>query len=102
MNGKLCYSINGGNCMNLLDEMNNFLSDLAVFYRKLQNYHWNIKGNDFFVIHEKLERYYVKRERSTTMGIRSSSPVYRLVISLIMRSRVKYRTLSVMRSIPMK
>lgn len=44
--------------MNLLDEMNNFLSDLAVFYRKLQNYHWNIKGNDFFVIHEKLERYY--------------------------------------------
>ena len=44
--------------MNLLDEMNKFLSDLAVFYRKLQNYHWNIKGNDFFVIHEKLERYY--------------------------------------------
>lgn len=44
--------------MNLLDEMNKFLSDLAVFYRKLQNYHWNIKGSDFFVIHEKLERYY--------------------------------------------
>lgn len=44
--------------MNLLDEMNTFLSDLAVFYRKLQNYHWNIKGNDFFVIHEKLEEYY--------------------------------------------
>lgn len=44
--------------MNLLDEMNVFLSDLAVFYRKLQNYHWNIKGTDFFVIHEKLEEYY--------------------------------------------
>lgn len=44
--------------MNLLDEMNTFLSDLAVFYRKLQNYHWNIKGNDFFVIHPKLEEYY--------------------------------------------
>ena len=44
--------------MNLLNEMNTFLSDLAVFYRKLQNYHWNIKGNDFFVIHAKLEEYY--------------------------------------------
>lgn len=44
--------------MNLLDEMNTFLADLAVFYRKLQNYHWNIKGNDFFVIHPKLEEYY--------------------------------------------
>lgn len=44
--------------MNLLDEMNTFLSDLAVFYRKLQNYHWNIKGSDFFVIHAKLEEYF--------------------------------------------
>lgn len=39
-------------------ELNEFLADLNVFYRKLQNYHWNIIGKDFFVIHSKLEEYY--------------------------------------------
>lgn len=43
---------------NFLNNLNNFLCDLNVFYRKLQNYHWNIKGASFFVIHSKLEEYY--------------------------------------------
>ena len=43
---------------NILNELNIFLSDLNVFYRKLQNYHWNIKGKEFFVVHGKLEEYY--------------------------------------------
>lgn len=43
---------------NILNNLNTFLSDLNVFYRKLQNYHWNIKGKDFFVMHSKLEEYY--------------------------------------------
>ena len=38
--------------------MNQFLCDLNVFFRKLQNYHWNIQGESFFRIHEKLEEYY--------------------------------------------
>ena len=42
----------------ILNNLNTFLSDLNVFYRKLQNYHWNIKGKDFFTIHSKLEEYY--------------------------------------------
>lgn len=44
--------------MNLVDDLNVLLADLAVFYRKLQNYHWNVTGEDFFVMHEKLEEYY--------------------------------------------
>ena len=43
---------------NILKDLNTFLSNLNVFYRKLQNYHWNIIGKDFFVIHGKLEEYY--------------------------------------------
>ena len=43
---------------NIIQDLNQFLADLAVFYRKLQNYHWNVTGKDFFVIHEKLEEYY--------------------------------------------
>lgn len=42
----------------LIKNLNTFLSDLNVFYRKLQNYHWNVYGKDFFVVHEKLEEYY--------------------------------------------
>jgi len=42
----------------ILNNLNSFLSDLNVFYRKLQNYHWNIKGKDFFTVHAKLEEYY--------------------------------------------
>ena len=42
----------------IVKNLNTFLSDLAVFYRKLQNYHWNIKGPHFFTLHEKLENYY--------------------------------------------
>lgn len=42
----------------IVNELNMYLANLNVFYRKLQNYHWNIKGKDFFVIHGKLEEYY--------------------------------------------
>lgn len=42
----------------IVDNLNNFLADLNVFYRKLQNYHWNICGKEFFVLHAKLEEYY--------------------------------------------
>jgi len=38
--------------------LNEFLADLNVFYRKLQNYHWNVQGKDFFRAHEKLEELY--------------------------------------------
>lgn len=42
----------------VINHLNVLLSDLAVCYRKLQNYHWNVKGEDFFEAHEKLEEYY--------------------------------------------
>ena len=43
---------------NLVKNLNCFLADLNVFYRKLQNYHWNVHGKNFFVFHSKLEEYY--------------------------------------------
>lgn len=44
--------------MSLEQSLNEFLADLNVFYRKLQNYHWNAQGKDFFRTHEKLEELY--------------------------------------------
>ncbi len=43
---------------NQVNDLNLLLSNLNVFYCKLQNYHWNVFGNDFFTVHEKLEEYY--------------------------------------------
>ena len=42
----------------ITEDLNLFLSNLNVFYRKLQSYHWNIKGEDFFNTHTKLEEMY--------------------------------------------
>ena len=50
--------IGGRNMENVIQKLNTYLADLNVFYRKLQNFHWNIQGEDFFVWHEKLEEYY--------------------------------------------
>lgn len=42
----------------LVKDLNEFLADLNVYYRKFQNYHWNIQGKSFFIMHTKLEEYY--------------------------------------------
>ena len=45
----------GSCCMEkVVNHLNILLADLNVFYRKLQSYHWNIKGHEFFWVHEKL------------------------------------------------
>lgn len=41
-----------------VEKLNLYLTNLNVLYRKVQNYHWNVTGNGFFAIHEKLEEYY--------------------------------------------
>lgn len=43
---------------NTIEALNVYLADLNVYYRKVQNYHWNIVGKGFFEIHAKLEEIY--------------------------------------------
>lgn len=40
------------------NKLNTLLSDLVVFYHKLQGHHWYVKGIDFFEYHEKLNGFY--------------------------------------------
>ncbi|MCB9207029.1 MAG: DNA starvation/stationary phase protection protein [Ignavibacteriales bacterium] len=42
----------------LIEKLNKNLADLQVLYVKLHNYHWNIKGQHFFGIHNVTEEYY--------------------------------------------
>jgi starvation-inducible DNA-binding protein len=53
---KLGYSKAGSH--ELVNALNNLLANYSVHYQKLRNYHWNVKGADFFDIHEQFEDQY--------------------------------------------
>jgi starvation-inducible DNA-binding protein len=38
--------------------LNKLLADYSVHYQKLRNFHWNVKGSDFFDLHEQFEMQY--------------------------------------------
>lgn len=43
---------------NTINALNQYLSDLSIYNKKILNYHWNIVGQGFFTVHEKLEEIY--------------------------------------------
>lgn len=42
----------------IVKRMNLLLANYHIHYQKLRNYHWNVKGPDFFDIHEQFELAY--------------------------------------------
>jgi starvation-inducible DNA-binding protein len=42
----------------LMELLNKNLANLQLFYVKLHNYHWNVKGMNFKPVHEMTEAYY--------------------------------------------
>lgn len=40
--------------------LNVLLANYHVHYQKLRNYHWNVKGNDFFDLHNTFEELYTE------------------------------------------
>lgn len=42
----------------MVDALNKLLANYSVHYQKLRNFHWNVKGADFFDVHEKFEEQY--------------------------------------------
>lgn len=38
--------------------LNQFLANLSILAKKVQNFHWNIQGKGFFTIHEQLDKMY--------------------------------------------
>lgn len=44
----------------MINNLNQLLADLTVFYQKLRHYHWNVKGPEFFRLHEKFELIYTE------------------------------------------
>ena len=60
------------------------LANSQVFYMKLRNYHWNVKGDKFFELHVKFEELYTEwaqhiddiAERMLTRGERPPSSLH--------------------------
>ncbi len=39
-------------------ELNKLLACYHIYYQNLRNFHWNVKGENFFALHEKFEQLY--------------------------------------------
>lgn len=44
--------------MNTKDGLNQYLADVNVLFRKVQNFHWNVVGTDFVPVHTQLQALY--------------------------------------------
>lgn len=40
------------------ESLNQLLANFQVYYQNLRGFHWNVKGNRFFVLHAKFEELY--------------------------------------------
>lgn len=38
--------------------LNQLLAAYQLHYQKLRNFHWNLKSQDFFILHDKFEQFY--------------------------------------------
>jgi starvation-inducible DNA-binding protein len=52
--------LNGGNEMDnqLSNVLNKQIANWSVLFIKLHNFHWYVKGNQFFTLHTKFEEFY--------------------------------------------
>jgi starvation-inducible DNA-binding protein len=44
--------------------LNELLANYQVHYQKLRNYHWNVKGGDFFDLHQEFETLYTEANQN--------------------------------------
>lgn len=45
-------------CEVLAEKLNELLADYSIFYQNIRGYHWNIKGDKFFELHDKFQELY--------------------------------------------
>lgn len=51
--------------MSVVEVLNKQVANWSVLYMKMHNYHWFVKGKDFFTLHQKFEELYT--EAGTTL-----------------------------------
>lgn len=51
----------------LVEGLNKLLANFQVYYQNLRGLHWNIKGKNFFMLHEKFEELYTDSQEKIDM-----------------------------------
>lgn len=46
----------------LTTDLNKLLANFQVYYQNLRSVHWNIKGSNFFALHDKFEELYTEAQ----------------------------------------
>ncbi|MDA2178514.1 DNA starvation/stationary phase protection protein [Bacillus cereus] len=44
----------------VIEVLNKQVADWSILFTKLHNFHWYVKGPEFFVLHEKFEEFYTE------------------------------------------
>jgi starvation-inducible DNA-binding protein len=47
----------------IIENLNILLADYVVFYQNMRGLHWNVKGRNFFDLHQKFEEQYEKAQQ---------------------------------------
>lgn len=47
-----------GSASDLSGKLNELLANYQIFYMNVRGYHWNVKGPNFFELHDKFEEFY--------------------------------------------
>lgn len=47
-----------GSASQLSEKLNALLANYQLFYMNVRGYHWNVKGSNFFELHDKFEEFY--------------------------------------------
>lgn len=50
--------LSDADCKNIAGKLNDLLANYSIFYQNTRGAHWNIKGDQFFVLHPKFEELY--------------------------------------------
>lgn len=50
--------LNAEKSQQVVELLNGLLANFQVYYQNLRGFHWNVKGNRFFVLHAKFEELY--------------------------------------------
>lgn len=58
MSKKNAIGLDEAKSRELANQLNELLANYSVFYQNTRGYHWNIKGEKFFILHEKFEELY--------------------------------------------
>ncbi|WP_404471751.1 DNA starvation/stationary phase protection protein [Vreelandella venusta] len=58
MSNNNTIGLNETNVSQLVEKLNELLSNYQIFYMNVRGYHWNVKGRQFFQLHEKFEELY--------------------------------------------